>query len=67
MMTGLSRDETVSIVVTGITVAVFAWYRTDMTGIQRWTNATIVLLVSIAFATAGTAILKRWNPVWYRS
>jgi len=66
-MTGLSRDETVSIVVIGITVAVFAWYRTGMTGIQQWTNATIAFFVSTAFATAGTTILKRWNPVWYRS
>jgi cell division protein FtsW (lipid II flippase) len=66
-MLGLSRDETVSIVIIGITVAVFAWYRVDMTGVQRWTNATIVFLVSIAVATAVTAILKRWNPVWYRS
>jgi hypothetical protein len=66
-MLGLSRDEIVSIVIIGITVAVFAWYQADMTGIQRWTNATTAFLVSIAFATAVTAILKRWNPVWYRS
>jgi len=66
-MDGLSRDETAGIVIIGVTVAVFAWYRAGMTGIQRWTNATIAFLASIAFATAVTAILKRWNPVWYRS
>jgi hypothetical protein len=66
-MTGFSTDETASIVIIGITVAVFAWYRTGMTGIQQWTNTAIAFLVSIVFATAMTAILKRWNPSWYRS
>jgi len=66
-MTGLARDETTSVVIIGITVAVFAWYRTSMTGIQQWTNTAIAFLVSIAFATAVTVILKRWNPGWYRS
>jgi hypothetical protein len=66
-MDGFSRDETASIVIIGVTVAVFAWYRAGMTGIQRWTNATLAFLVSIAFTTVVTAILKRWNPVWYRS
>jgi hypothetical protein len=65
-MAGLSRDESVSITVLGITVAVFAWYRTSMTGIQRWTNAIIALLVSVAVATATFYVLKNWNPVWYR-
>jgi hypothetical protein len=67
MMTGLSRDETASIVIIGITVAVFAWYRTGMTGIQQWTNTAIAFLMSVAFATAMNVILKRWNPSWYRS
>jgi hypothetical protein len=66
-MDEFSRDETVSIVIIGVTVAVFAWYRAGMTGIQRWSNVTIAFLVSTVFATAVTAILKRWNPVWYRS
>ncbi|MFQ3295015.1 MAG: hypothetical protein ACI9PP_001942 [Halobacteriales archaeon] len=66
-MVSLSRDETVSIAVIGITVGVFAWYRTDMTGIQRWTNATIVLIVNLAIATATFYVLKRWDPFWYRS
>ena len=50
-MDGFSRDETASIVIIGVTVAVFAWYRAGMTGIQRWTNATLAFLVSIAFTT----------------
>jgi len=66
-MDGFSRDETASIVIIGVTVSVFTWYRAGMTGIQRRTNATIAFLVSIALATAVNAILKRWNPVWYRS
>lgn len=66
-MAGLSRDEIASIAVIGVTVAVFAWYRTDLIGIQRWTNAIIALLVSIAVATATTFILKKWDPRWYRS
>jgi hypothetical protein len=65
-MASLSRDETVSIAVIGITAAVFAWYRTDMTGTQRWTNTTIVLLVSVAIAAATFYLLKRWDPFWYR-
>lgn len=63
----LSRDEIASIAVIGVTVAVFAWYRTGLTGIQRWTNAIIALLVSIVVATVTTVILKKWNPRWYRS
>jgi hypothetical protein len=66
-MAGLSRDEIAAIAGIGITVAVFAWYRTGLTGIQRWTNAIIVLLVSVAVATATTFVLKKWNPGWYRS
>jgi cell division protein FtsW (lipid II flippase) len=66
-MAGLSRDESASIAVIGTTVAVFAWYQTDLTGIQRWTNVLIVLLVSVAVATATTFVLKKWNPSWYRS
>lgn len=67
IMAGLSRDEIVGIAVIGTTVAVFAWYRISLTGIQRWTNAIIVLLVSVAVATATTLVLKKWNPGWYRS
>ena len=66
-MAGLSRTEIASIAVIGITVTVFAWYRPGLTGIQRWTNAIIVLLVSVAVATATTLVLKKWNPSWYRS
>lgn len=66
-MAGFSRDETVSLTVLAITVAVFAWYRSDMTGISRWTNAIIALLVSVTIATATLYVLKRWNPIWYRS
>lgn len=66
-MAGLSRDEIAAIAGIGITVAVFAWYRTGLTGMQRWTNAIIVLLVSVAVATATTFVLKKWNPRWYRS
>lgn len=64
-MAGLSRDESVSIVVIAITVAVFAWYRSDMTGIQRVTTVTMALLVSVATATAVFLFLRRWDPVWY--
>ncbi|MFT4890047.1 MAG: hypothetical protein ACI9YT_000960 [Halobacteriales archaeon] len=66
-MVSLSRDEAVSIAVLAITVAVFAWYRTDLTGIQRWANATIALLVSLAVATATFYVLKKWDPIWYSS
>jgi hypothetical protein len=66
-MAGFSRDETVSLTVLAITVAVFAWYRSDMTGISRWTNAIIALFVSVTIATATLYVLKRWNPIWYRS
>ena len=66
-MADLSRDEIASIAVIGITVAAFAWYRTGLTGIQRWTNASIVFFVSVAVATATTLILQKWNPGWYRS
>jgi hypothetical protein len=66
-MAGFSSDETVSITVLAITVAVFAWYRSDMTGISRWTNAIIALLVSLAVATATFYVLKKWDPFWYRS
>jgi hypothetical protein len=66
-MTGLSRDETVSIVFIGVTVAIFAWYQTGVTGIQRWVSTTIAFLVSIAVATSLTTLLKRWDPIWYRS
>jgi hypothetical protein len=66
IMAGLSRDEVASIALIGITVAVFAWYRTGLTGIQRWTNVIIVLLVSVTVATATTFVLKKWNPRWYR-
>ena len=62
MMASLSRDRIAAIAGIGVTVAVFAWYRTGLTGIQRWTNAIIVLLVSVAVATATTLILQRWNP-----
>jgi len=65
-MASLSRDEIASIAVIGITVAVFAWYRTSLTGIQRWTNASIALLMSVAVAAATTLVLKKWNPGWYR-
>jgi uncharacterized membrane protein len=67
ILAGLSRDEVASIAVIGITVAVFAWFRTGLTGIQQWTNAIIVFLVSVAVATATTIVLKKWNPRWYRS
>ena len=67
IMASLSRDEVASIAVIGITVAVFAWYRTGLTGIHQWTNAIIVFLVSVAVATATTLVLKKWNPRWYRS
>lgn len=66
-MAGFSRDETVSLTVLAITVAVFAWYRSDMTGISRLTNAIIALFVSVTIATATLYVLKRWNPIWYRS
>ena len=66
-MTRLSRDETMSIVLIGITVAVLAWYRSDLTGIHRWTNTTLVWLVSTAVATATFYMLKKWNPFWYQS
>jgi len=66
-MAGLSRNEIASLTALGLTVAVFAWYRTDLTGIQRWTNATIALLVSVAVATATFHVLNAWDPVWYRS
>jgi hypothetical protein len=66
-MDEFSRDETASILIIGVTVAVFAWYWAGMTGIQRRTNATIAFFVSIALATAVTTILKRWNPVWSQS
>lgn len=65
ILADLSRDERVSIALISITVAVFAWYQSEMTGIQRWTNATIALVVSIAVATAVTLFLKRWDPFWY--
>jgi len=67
LIRNLSRDEIVSITIIGITVAVFAWYRTNMTGIQRLSNSIIVLLVSIGCATAVTVVLKEWNPTWYSS
>jgi hypothetical protein len=67
LLRNLNRDEIVSITVIGITVAVLAWYQTNMTGIQRLTNAVIVLLVSIGCATAVTVVLKKLNPTWYSS
>jgi hypothetical protein len=67
LIRNLSRDDIVSIVVIGITVAVFAWYQTNMTGIQRMTNAVIALLVSVGCATAVTVVLKKLNPIWYSS
>lgn len=66
-MGGMSRDEAASIAVIGTTVAVFAWYRTGMTGVQRWTNAFLALLVSVAVGAATTLVLRKWDPVWYRS
>jgi hypothetical protein len=66
-LASLSRDEIASIAVIAITVAVFAWFRTDMTGVQRWTGTLVALLVSGAVATATTAVLKTLNPGWYRS
>jgi hypothetical protein len=57
-MTGVSRDETASVVIIGITVAVFAWYRTGMTGLHQWTNTAIAFLVGIAVAAAVTSILE---------
>jgi threonine/homoserine efflux transporter RhtA len=67
LIRNLSRNEIVSIIIIGITVAVLAWYRTDMTGIQRLTNSIIGLLVSISCATAVTVVLKKLNPTWYSS
>lgn len=67
IVAGVSRDGIVSIAVISITVAVFAWYQTGLTEIQRWTNTTIVLLVSVLVATGTTIVLKKWNPRWYRS
>jgi divalent metal cation (Fe/Co/Zn/Cd) transporter len=66
-MVGFSRDETASVTILGITVAVLTWYRTDLTGIHRWTDATIALLVSVVVATATFYVLNTWDPVWYRS
>jgi hypothetical protein len=66
-MAELSRDEIASIAVISITVAVFALYQTSSTGIQRWTNAIVALLVSVDMATVTTLVLKKWNPRWYRS
>lgn len=43
-MASLSRDEITSIAVIDITVAVFAWYQTNMTGLQQLTNALLVVL-----------------------
>jgi len=51
-MSRLSRDESLSIAIVGITVGVLAWYRTDLVGIQRWIGAAIGLAVSLAVATA---------------
>lgn len=65
-MVGLSGDEIASIAVIGTTVAGFAWYRTGLTGVQRWTNAIIALLVSVTVATTATLLLKKWDPRWYR-
>ncbi|TSD15824.1 hypothetical protein DP107_01180 [Haloglomus irregulare] len=67
LLRDLSGDEIVSIAVIGITVAVLAWYQTNMTGIRRLTDAVIVLLVSIGCATAVTVVLKGLNPTWYSS
>ena len=67
LILNLSRDEFIGIVVISITVAVLAWYQTDMTGIQRWANTTMVLLVSGGVATATSLVLKKWNPSWYSS
>jgi hypothetical protein len=67
LIRNLSRDEIVSITVIGITVAVLAWYQTNMTGIQRLANSIISLLVSISCATTVTVVLNKWNPTWYSS
>jgi hypothetical protein len=67
LIRNLSRDEIVSITVIGITVAVLAWYQTNMTGIQRLANSIISLLMSISCATAVTVVLKKWDPTWYSS
>ena len=67
LIRNLSRDEFMGIVVISITVAVFAWYQTNMTGIERWMNTTMVLLVSGAVATATSLVLKKWDPFWYSS
>ncbi|PSQ57010.1 MAG: hypothetical protein BRD23_09035 [Halobacteriales archaeon SW_9_67_25] len=66
-MATLHREEVTSIVVVGTILAVFAWYGSEMSGIQRLTNSVIVSLVGIASATAGFYVLNRWNPGWYRS
>jgi hypothetical protein len=66
-MVTLSRDEIVSIVLIGSTVAALSWYQSDMTGVQRWTTTAIGLFVSVAVATATFVVLKRWDPFWYTS
>lgn len=66
-MAGPSREEAVGIAAIGITVAVFAWYRADVTGVRRVADAAIGLLVSVGVATATFHVLGRWDPFWYRS
>jgi hypothetical protein len=66
-MTGFSRDERTSIVLIATVTAVFAWYRTDLTGAQAWTSTASAFLVSLVVATATFAALRRWQPGWYSS
>lgn len=67
LLRNLSGDEVVSIAMIGITVAVFAWYQTNMTGLQRLTNAVLALVVSLGCGTAVSVVLKKLNPDWYSS
>ena len=66
-MVTLHREEITTIVVVGVLLAVFAWYSSEMSGIQRMINSIIVLFVGSGSTVAGFYMLKRWNPRWYRS
>lgn len=66
-MAELSRTETASILMIGITVAVMAWYWSDLSGVQRWTSVLTACLLSVASAWAALSVLATWDPAWYRS
>lgn len=66
-MVEFSPEETASVATIATVLCVFAWYQTQLTGIQRWTNVVVVLLVGAVSATVGLVALKRLDPAWYSS